>query len=421
MNKNSTDNCFWNNNYKKSLFSLLILFICTLSSDAQIAFEEGYIIDNEGTKINCFIKNKDWRTNPEKFEYKTTLDAEVQVGQLDAIQEFGIVNRQKYVRTEAAIDQSSSELKKLSLNRKAEFQTKTVFLKVIIEGEANLYYYEMKNLRRFFYSIKGDSIIPLIYKKYLAEEQLMKENNRYQQQIFLALKCKITSTSPDKIQYTKKSLANYFEKYNECKKSDFINFEKIYGRKKFSLSIKPGVIINSLTMFSSGNKTVQHKNLIGYEIGVSLEQYLPFNNSKWSLLAEPNFQFINADKTSPNIFFPNETVNTVLDYQSIEIPIGIRHYIYLNEKSTLFINSFAIIDFSLNLEINHRNSFTFTNDTPLLNFSLGAGYEYQSKYSIEVRYLTRRNLLNDSINFSSDLRGVTILLGYRFHKKKPSA
>ena len=43
---------------KKSL-TLIIALIQTLSAFTQINFEEGYIIDKSGNRIECFLKNND--------------------------------------------------------------------------------------------------------------------------------------------------------------------------------------------------------------------------------------------------------------------------------------------------------------------------------------------------------------------------
>lgn len=228
------------------------------------------------------------------------------------------------------------------------------------------------------------------------------------------MQCENLSTNSIKLQYRKKSLTSYFGKYNECKNSLFVDFERKNDKEKFSFSIKSGLMLNALSILNSNTEIVKHNNLVGYKIGLSFGHYLPFNNNKWTLLAEPAFQMFKFDKTSPNSLFPNETVNTVVDYKSIELSLGIRQSIFLNQASTIFINGFTVIDFPLVLEIEYKNSLNFENKTPLLNFSIGAGFEYLSRYSVELRYSTNRNLLNDFIIFDGKLRGIALVLGYKF-------
>lgn len=44
------------NYYMKTIFITIVFFTVVLNGNAQIAFEEGYIIKNNNQKINCLIK-----------------------------------------------------------------------------------------------------------------------------------------------------------------------------------------------------------------------------------------------------------------------------------------------------------------------------------------------------------------------------
>ena len=48
-------------------YSLLFLSFIGFT---QIRFEKGYFITNYGKRIDCFIKDIDWKNNPTKFDYK---------------------------------------------------------------------------------------------------------------------------------------------------------------------------------------------------------------------------------------------------------------------------------------------------------------------------------------------------------------
>ena len=56
------------NYLKKWLF--LVFPILATNCCAQISFEKGYYIDNSNQKVDCLIKNVDWKNNPTSFEYK---------------------------------------------------------------------------------------------------------------------------------------------------------------------------------------------------------------------------------------------------------------------------------------------------------------------------------------------------------------
>lgn len=55
---------------------LLLLFFCFIKiSSAQIAYEPGYFIDNQGEKTTCLIRDRGWKNNPSSITYRLSGDA----------------------------------------------------------------------------------------------------------------------------------------------------------------------------------------------------------------------------------------------------------------------------------------------------------------------------------------------------------
>lgn len=127
---------------------LFVLLICGHFSVAQITFEKGYFIDTLNQRTECEIKNRDWRNNPSEFEYR--ISGTVGTMPVSQLQEFGIYDKSKYTVATVQIDKSPVSLNDLSRQRNAEFETKTLALKVLTEGKASLYMHESQNLIRFF-------------------------------------------------------------------------------------------------------------------------------------------------------------------------------------------------------------------------------------------------------------------------------
>lgn len=125
------------------LLSLSVLFF------SQIKFEEAYIIDNNNNKSECLIKNKQWNTYPTEIEYKLNENTEIKIGKINDIKEFGIGN-DIYKRFEVQVDKSSTDLNNLSQNLKPEFVTEKVFLKLLIDGNIQLYKYSGNYTVKFF-------------------------------------------------------------------------------------------------------------------------------------------------------------------------------------------------------------------------------------------------------------------------------
>ena len=121
---------------KKQLL-LFLITILSINCYSQIKFEKGYFIDNTNQRTNCLIKNIDWENNPTEFEYKLSKESKINKSTINLIQEFGIDNISKYVRSTVNIDRSSERINKLSNNKNPIFKEEQLFLKVLIEGEAD--------------------------------------------------------------------------------------------------------------------------------------------------------------------------------------------------------------------------------------------------------------------------------------------
>ena len=185
----------------------------------------------------------------------------------------------------------------------------------------------------------------------------IKENNQYKQELYNNLKCEsISSEDVLNIGYFKNDLIKFFEKYNECTNSSFKTFENS-SRTFFNLTLRPGININSLLVENGINsdRNVDFGKQTNFRFGIEAEVVLAFNNNKWSLLFEPTYKYFKAKKQ-----LDIQSVN--IDYSYLELPLGIRHYFYLNDKSKVFVNALYIVkdlnsDAKLDYEFIPQNDF----------------------------------------------------------------
>ncbi|WP_233195778.1 PorT family protein [Aquimarina sp. MAR_2010_214] len=353
------------------------------------------------------IKNLDWKNNPTKFFYKLSENTEPKKGHINSIKEFGIINKSKYVRRKVDIDRSSENLKDLSTLRNPVFKEEQLFLKVLVEGKANLYRYGDGNLKRYFYKTDTSSIRQLIFKSYRTTNVQKGKNNRYKQQLLNILKCESISVKDLKnANYTKKELVNLFVKYNSCSDSAFINFEKKQKRDLFNLTIRPGIKNTSLSIQNviSYPDIIDFGSKLSFRFGVEAEFIMPFNKNKWALLIEPTYQYSKFEK-----IVDQQVIN--VDYKSIELPLGFRHYFFLNNNSRIFINGVFIIDLDMDSKINFEKDADLTIKTDG-NLAFGIGYNYNQKYSLEMRYGSGRAILGDYTFWNSDYESLSVILGY---------
>lgn len=383
---------------------LLILFITFLSSNSfsQIKFEKGYFIDNSDKKTECLIENIDWVNNPSKFNFKLNESSLISEKDMNTVKEFGVLNL-KYKRFVVDIDRSSEQTSKLSNVRGPIFNNEVVFLKLLVEGNANLYFYHDVSLNRYFYSISNGEVSQLVFKTYKNDDNEIKENSYFKQQLLNDLKCSSsTKIEVEKLKYKKNDLINYFVKYNNCKHANYINYEEKTKKDLFNLAIRPGFNSSSLTIENgvSDFRNTDFNNEINFRFGIEAEFVLPFRKNKWTVLIEPTYQYFKSTKEIEN------QIDAVVDYKSIELQTGLRYYSFIDDSSKIFVNGLFVIDLPMDsyvrtLDISSSN-----------NFALGIGYNYKEKYSLELRYLTNREVLNNYASWSSEYKTISIIFGY---------
>ena len=405
---------------------LLIITILHLEGYSQITFEKGYIIDNSDQKTECLIKNIDWIFNPVNLEYKISEDSEPIYADIKLIKEFEIFNNSKFVRKTVKIDLSNENISNLSINKYPEFVEKTLFLRVLIEGVSNLYQYESNGLSRFFYTKNNsEQIEQLIYKNYYVANNANNTvaiNNQFKQQLWMDLKCEaIELKTVEKLEYNKKSLLKFFEKYYECTNPGSLNVEEKKEKKDlFNLTIRPRINNSSFSVQNLlvSSSTVDFNNELGFGFGVEAEFIFPFNKNKWAFAIEPTYQSFSSEESLYSDYIGGTKLIVNVDYSSIEVPLSLRHYFFFNKSSKLFINASYVLDFSFNSSISFKSPDNFTYDNLKLksngNFALGIGYKFEDKYSMEMRYQFDRDMLPLSANYVWDAKynAISVIFGY---------
>ena len=395
---------------KKNLLAFLIAVI-TINCYSQISFEKGHFIDNNNQKINCLIKNTDWMNNPTEFEYKLSENGDVKKTTINSVKEFEIYDASKYVRRTINIDRSTENFNLMTNNRSPVFDEEELFLKVLIEGAANLYFYREGNLKRYFYKRKDTDIEQLIYKSYRTYNDKLGKNTQFKQQLWNDLKCSnIDLEKLERIEYKKNSLIKFFIEYNTCNNSDFTNYEKNENKDLFNLTIRPRLNSSSLTINNktTSNSNTDFGNKFGFGLGIEVELILPFNKNKWAILIEATYQSFEA-----------EVLSTTIEYSSVEIPIGLRHYFFINENSKIFANASVVFDVSSNSNITMKrddNGYVINklDIATVSNLALGIGYKLNDTYSLEMRYQPNREVLDDYAFWYSDYSTFSMIFGYSF-------
>jgi hypothetical protein len=393
---------------KKTLL-VTALFALLLEARAQIDFQKGYFVNNSNERTDCLIKNVEWATNPSKFKYKLNENTEVLDGDIGAIKEFGVADLH-YVRATVDIDQSPRDVKRMDNNRFPVWKNETIFLKELVRGKGTLYHYQSGEIERFFFAVDGNPIKQLVYKEYIAQTnqgsyttyrgvQQVRVNGTYMSQLDKEVSCGPKSTKPRQLKFTKNNLINHFLNFNICNGETPTLADKHHGKTTVHLKTTPGVDQGQLELRGNGFGGLNtFDTKLSARIGAEFEIVLPANRNKWAVMLEPTFQSYNLSEKN-------------VSYKSLEVPIGIRHYFYLNASSKVHLNAGAVLDqpFQYKIKISTRN---VESTTPRLNGFAGLGFDYK-RFSLEARYYTKRTGLADDVSYFMDYRKSSVIFGYR--------
>lgn len=394
----------------------IVFLLFGYASFSQTTFQPGYLILSNGNQIDCLIKNQDWKSNPKEFEYKMAEDAAVQIGKLATVKEFGIANKFKYLRATVQIDRSNDQPADLSIYRNPIFKEEQLFLKTLIEGKASLFSYEDENLMRYFLQMDGGEIEQLIYKRYLVSRGEIGKNTHFKQQLALVLTCDdLNSKTFEDLRYMRKNLMQVIQKFNSCENSESIIYEDRPDRHWFNLSIRPGIHFSSLSISNSlSQKRLDFGQKTGLRMGLEAEFILPFHNNKWALFIEPAYRSYKAEQEVLYVNFPTiqKTTTVTVDYNSIEFPVGVRHYFFLNDRVTIFVNGAILIEYMFDSKIESSNENSYDLDLhSWVSSAFGLGFKYDNKYSLEARLQPSKNIFHYTY-WSSSYNSFAIILGY---------
>lgn len=425
----------------KKILLLFTVLIFT-QSYSQITFEKGYLINNQNEKIECFIKNVDWISAPKQIEYKLSEDGATEVTDFNKIISFKIYSTSHhYKKYLINIDRETN-------NKEYNSKPEEVILKVLVEGKATLLIDLVNNL--FFYQNENEDVKQLIYKRYADNDSKITEDFAYRTELYNNVKCRDNSAEKlRKVTYKEKSLIDYFIDYNQCNNSDYANYTKNKTKFLYNLKAVAGAAINTnmsteIDFYSiEHSTTLEHTNsdiIFNMIIGAEFEVLLPFHKNKWGIFISPTYQSYKNESSATyddvmgNYYMittvPSEgPVNTYLGYDVkieseykysfLEVPIGIRYYFNLNEKTKLFINaSYGLI---LNLNTTEKVSFEVVDAHPILptlniekintkdssSTKFGMGYVFNDKVTFSANY----SILQLS---QSDIVGFSLLASYRF-------
>ena len=392
-------------------FTKVLLFILVIVSNslaAQIRFKPAFFLDNSENKIDCLIKDVDWKSNPVTFEYKISENDAIQIGRIENVQEFQIGDLTKYVRKTVDIDRWD-KFSAPTVQKQPVYQSETLFLKTLVEGKATLYTYSDGSLTTYFYSIEDGDTKQLVQKQYVSyngSKDVIYKNDLYKNLLKSDLNTpSIKNWEIDNLDYFKANFVRLFQKYN----GDEGQGVALASAEKTKLHVTPriGLSINQVE--------VNHLVYAGYQydfgtksnfrFGLELEAVLPFNRGECAVALERAFTSYKADSDGSDW-------TADINYQALELHAVLRHYMFLNDNSKLFLNA----GFVYSTDVNNAMYSPIRRPDPVaidMNFQLvfGAGYKYK-KLSAEIRYIGDQSMIINHSTWQAHYTSYSFVLGY---------
>ena len=396
---------------------ILFLLLYAVVTQGQINFAKGYFITNEGSRIECFIRNYHWKKSPEEIKYRLSDTGTIRSIDISAIKAFELYDVTKYLRLKTLIDRSTSDPQFMTVEKNPAWSEEILLLEVVVEGKATLYHYQDNDIERFFYRLGDSAIIQLVYKQYLKPDEgsenqstRIATNSFYRNQLLTFLNCPDEKlTDIQEVDYTLRDLEKYFIRYNACKGSPYSVFSKKANEHLLHLSIVPGM---NYSMFHISNRFDESLyfdfgNKINAQASIEAEYILPVGNRRIGLQFAPTYQYLNVQSQ-------NDFGKATLKFSSIDFPMGIRYYFPAIRKLAFFADAYVIpgasIMFNSAIEIDFNYAVPIKISTDL-SYSAGAGVKI-GKFSSAVRYYFNRQLLSKSDFWESDYSRVALLVGY---------
>ena len=400
--------------------TLLGILLFTVQLQAQDV--KGYYLTDSGKRVEGYFDFADFFDTP-SLKFKESKND--QFSKLPSnVAEYGFFeDNEKFEKHTIKVDISGNN----SANKDPEWLTQTIFLNVLVRGDATLYSYIKDYKTSYFFSTtdKPGEVNQLVYKKYRLADESLTENMGFRQQLFNAVKCDGQYASDFKdIGYDKKQLSDFFKKYNECKGSKSV----VYGPKKksgFKYTVVAGIYNTKLDV-PYANPDVSASSDVTYGIGA--ETSFAFSEETTEIFFRAEYEVLNVKLESSRDLGYNITTSIYdIKTQALNFYLGPRYNFIINDKNKISIDaafgaSIPFGDIKQSTIItpptgpNYSGQATQYDLEPGFCLNLGIGYTFYNRYGLYLKYETARDFLDNVYSrYKTNVSRLGINLRYTFN------
>jgi hypothetical protein len=420
----------------RAFFSIYLILVQIIGFSVVCAnnpFEPGYIVTLNNDTIQGLVEVKISRSTPGEVIFRETGGSSISIYSPGKILEFGTAF-DVYKSAAVKISQPKYQFGELIDSIPTGFIVDTVFLRLIIGGEKELWYYRDSIGPEMFF-IKDergyDWLIHYSNNNVKSRRNQVVSNNNYIGQLILYLTgCKSMNPILSNTSYTMESLVLAFQQYYECINSS-VDLYKPREYKRFELYAIAGVTLTKIGFGGAGYPYLTESNFpwsAGFSAGISGDLFLPDFLGRWSVNNELLFTHFQTNSTHTGLVDENKTAITHTDIGASYIKLNsmLRSTIPLLDVSLFFnfgvSNGIAISKTNKMRQIIVNSSGEEANEGQALsdfrNYSLGliVGFGVKHKrLSAEARYEIGNSITGDP-ELSSNLNRFYFFLGYKILK-----
>lgn len=389
------------------LLTYMVVFALPLLLTSQSSYKLGYIIDNTGSKREVEIRERNWSRNPSSIEYRSGNSGAIQLAEIADLREFGITrDAQLFVRGKVEIEQSPDNIAQLSSSSVPVFSTEIVWLRQLVAGDADLYYWSGNRLQRYFYRLRDGEILPLLHRTFKFNGNQVRQDNQFRATLASFMNCAGGTELPDpkSLEYDKEDLLEYVSTYNFCRTGTQRVFSES-DRSSITFALRLGVDGHTFNFSSFAAARFGDRILLFPTLGFEVEEVLDFTNRKWALFMGANYRSVHHSAKV-------KSVDYTLEYQSIEVALGTRYGILTIGKKSFYAVVAGIADIPFSDPTFERRGRRLK-----VGLSFGAtaglGFRFNQHFEAEARYRMRQQLLVNYTDANLYNQGFQLTLAYR--------
>lgn len=419
----------------RKLYLLVLAFFSLSSVFGQNDYRKGYYIDNENKKFEIFLQYRDYskmnfsENDSQNIKFKSAENGAVEKIAQSNVNEISIPGDFKFQRFVIPL------LKSYSNEPIRELRNKSLFLKVLSEGEASLYSYLSKKKTIYFYKINNQVIpIELSYVDAPLDQSAKdkRASDGYKKELYEALKNETLKPSDfSTIGYNAKDLIAVFDRYNKLQGKENVILSNTISKSKLVFT---GLVNlnNTSVVVANEYSSSDAENL--FSVGIGAEAELRFN-PKWGLFLKASLHALDYSLNTKEFerSLAKHTSRFDVDMTCLDVILSPRYHKVINARSELFLSlgvGVVILNGTAQEIKTTKTSSSEVTRSPL-NLTLqgdfivvpAVGYSFAKNYSVEVQYYVISDYFKSKGNaligspyqvFNVDNNHFTLSLRYSF-------